>query len=130
MIVVDTSALMAIVLGEPEADACAEALEREVDILISGGTVAEALIVSARRNVGAEMGSLIDGLGFEIGPVTPTSARNAADAYEKWGKGLHPAGLNFGDCFAYARAKERGCALLYTGSDFSKTDISSALAPA
>ena len=127
MIVVDTSALMAIVLNEPEADACAAALERETDILISGGTIAESLIVSARRNVGAEMVSLIDGLGFEIGPVTGTSARDVASAYEQWGKGLHPAGLNFGDCFAYALAKERNCALLYIGNDFSKTDIASAL---
>jgi ribonuclease VapC len=130
MIVVDTSALMAIVLDEPDADACAAALEREADILISGGTVAEALIVSARRGVGADMARLIDGLGFEIGPVTLTSARNVADAYETWGKGLHPAGLNFGDCFAYALAKERGCALLYIGTDFSKTDVTSALLPA
>jgi ribonuclease VapC len=127
MIVVDTSALMAIVLNEPEADACVAALEREVDILISGGTIAEALIVSARRNVGAEMALLIDGLGFEIGPVTGTSAHKVADAYEQWGKGVHPAGLNFGDCFAYALAKERDCALLYIGSDFSKTGIASAL---
>lgn len=128
MIVVDTSALMSIVLNEPEADACAAALEREADILISGGTVAEALIVSARRDVGAEMTGLIDGLGFEVAPVTLTRARNVADAYEKWGKGLHPAGLNFGDCFAYALARERNCALLYVGSDFSETDIASALA--
>jgi ribonuclease VapC len=130
MIVVDTSALMAIVLDEPDADACAAALEREADILISGGTVAEALVVSARRGVGADMARLIDGLGFEIGPVTLISARNVADAYETWGKGLHPAGLNFGDCFAYALAKERGCALLYIGTDFSKTDVTSALLPA
>jgi ribonuclease VapC len=130
MIVVDTSALMAIVLNEPEADACVAALERDADILISAGTIVEALIVSARRNVGAEMAGLIDGLGFEIGPVTLTSARNVADAYEKWGKGLHPAGLNFGDCFAYALAKERNCPLLYIGNDFAKTDIASALARA
>jgi ribonuclease VapC len=128
MIVVDTSALMAIVLNEPEADACVAALERDVDILVSAGTIAEALIVSARRNVGAEMAGLIDGLGFEIGTVTGTSARNVADSYEKWGKGLHPAGLNFGDCFAYALAKERNCPLLYIGNDFAKTDITSALA--
>ena len=128
MIVVDTSALMAIVLNEPEADACGAALERDADIVISGGTVAEALIVSARRNVGDEMADLIDGLGFEVSPVTLASARNVAEAYERWGKGLHPAGLNFGDCFAYALAKERNSALLYVGNDFAKTDIASALA--
>ena len=70
MIAVDTSALMAIVLDEPEAEACMTALANEEELLISGGTVAEALIVSARRNVGAEMERLIDDLGFEIVTVT------------------------------------------------------------
>lgn len=73
MIVVDTSALMAIVLDEPEADVCIAALEAEDDILISAGTVAEALIVASRRNVGEELSGLIDGLGFEIAAVTPAS---------------------------------------------------------
>jgi ribonuclease VapC len=123
MIAVDTSALMAIVLGEPEADACIAALEGEGEILISAGTVAEALIVSARRNVGEELASLIDGLGFEVVPVTPASARRIAQAYEQWGKGVNPAALNFGDCFAYEVAKEHECRLLYVGADFSKTDI-------
>ena len=70
MIAVDTSALMAIVLNEPDADACVAALETDDDLLISAGTVAEALIVSARRNVGEEMERLIDGLGFEVVSVT------------------------------------------------------------
>ncbi|TIS74538.1 MAG: type II toxin-antitoxin system VapC family toxin [Mesorhizobium sp.] len=126
MIVVDTSALMAIVLDEPEADVCIAALEAEDVILISAGTVAEALIVAARRNVGEELSSLIDGLGFEIAAVTPASARRIAEAYAKWGKGSHPA-LNFGDCFAYEVAKEHACRLLYVGDDFSRTDIESAL---
>lgn len=123
MIVVDTSALMAIVLDEAQADACISALETEQVVLISAGTVAEALIVSARRNVGAEVASLIDGLGFEVVTMTAASARRVADAYGRWGKGMDPAGLNFGDCFAYEVAKERGCRLLYVGADFSKTDI-------
>lgn len=127
MIVVDTSALMAIVLNEPEAGDCIAALEADGDILISAGTVAEALIVAARRNVGAEMASLIDGLGFEIVTVTPASARRIAQAYEQWGKGMHPAALNFGDCFAYELAKEHACRLLYVGEDFSKTDIEGVL---
>jgi ribonuclease VapC len=127
MIVADTSALMAIVLNEPEADACITALETEDVILISAGTVAEALIVSAHRNVGEEVASLIDGLGFEVITVTPASARRIAHAYEQWGKGLHPASLNFGDCFAYEVAKEHACRLLYVGDDFSKTDIASVL---
>jgi ribonuclease VapC len=123
MIAVDTSALMAIVLDDPEADACIAALEAEDDLLISAGTVAEALIVAARRNVGEEMERLIDGLGFEIVSVTSASARRIAQAYEQSGKGAHPAALNFGDCFAYAVAKEHGCRLLCVGEDFAKTDV-------
>ncbi|MDK2761415.1 MAG: type II toxin-antitoxin system VapC family toxin [Sphingopyxis sp.] len=127
MIAVDTSALIAIVLSEPKADACAAALEAEDRLLISAGTVAEALIVAGRRNVGEEVAQLIDGLGFEIVSVTPASARRIAAAYEKWGKGVHPAALNFGDCFAYEVAKEHDCPLLFVGEDFSRTDIEGAL---
>jgi ribonuclease VapC len=127
MIAVDTSALMAILLDAPEAGACAAVLEAEAELLISAGSVAEALIVSARRNLGDEMARLIEGLGFEIVNVTPVSARQVAQACENWGKGLHPASLNFGDCFAYALAKEHACRLLYVGDDFSKTDIETAL---
>lgn len=127
MIAVDTSALMAIVLGEPAADSCIGALESEGDLLISAGTVAEALIVSARRNVREEMARLIDGLGFDIVSLTPASARRVAHAYEMWGKGVRPAALNFGDCFAYEVAKEHACRLLYVGDDFAKTDIEGVL---
>jgi ribonuclease VapC len=127
MIAVDTSALMAIVLNEPEAAACIAALETEVDLLISAGTVAEALIVAARRNVREEMERLIDGLGFEIAVVTRASALGVAQAYASWGRGLHPASLNFGDCFAYELAKERGCRLLFVGDDFARTDIERAI---
>lgn len=127
MIAVDTSALMAIVLGEPDADACIAALEVEDDILISAGTVAEALIVSGRRNVGEEVAALIDGLGFEVVSVTPAAARRLAEAYARWGRGAKTAGLNFGDCFAYEVAKEHACRLLYVGDDFAKTDIAGVL---
>jgi ribonuclease VapC len=127
MIAVDTSALMAIVLNEPEADACAVALEAEEKLVISAGTVAEVLIVAARRNVGEEMERLIEGLGFEIVSITPASARRIARAYERWGKGVHPAGLNFGDCFAYEVAKEHGCPLLFVGKDFALTDVAGVL---
>lgn len=127
MIAVDTSALMAIVLNEPEGDACSAALEAEDELLISAGTVTEALIVSARRNVGEEVAGLIDGLGFEVVEVTRASARRIAQTYDKWGKGLHPAALNFGDCFAYEVAKQRGCRLLYVGDDFSQTDVEGVL---
>jgi ribonuclease VapC len=127
MIVVDTSALMAIVLGETESTACIAALEAEERLLISAGTVAETLIVSTHRNVGGEMARLIDELGFEVVPVTSASARRIAEAYERWGKGANPAGLNFGDCFAYVAAAENACHLLYIGNDFARTDIQGVL---
>lgn len=127
MIAVDTSALLAIVLDEPEADACIAALEAEDEVLISAGTVAEALIVSARRNIDAEVEGIIDRGGFEIVTVTPAAARRIAEAYQRWGRGVHPAALNFGDCFAYEVAKEHACRLLYVGNDFVKTDIESVL---
>lgn len=123
MIAVDTSALMAIILGEAEADACVKALEAETDVLISAGTVAEAIIVAARRNVAQEMENLIDGLGFDVVTVTAASVRRVAQAHQRWGKGIHPAGLNFGDCFAYEVAKAHSCPLLFVGDDFMKTDL-------
>lgn len=126
MIVVDTSALMAILLEEAEADRCADVLEAEDRILISSGTLAEALIVALRRSRKSEMDRLVAELGFEIVGVTAATVRNVVQAYERWGKGIHPAGLNFGDCFAYALAKERGCRLLYVGDDFSRTDLDGA----
>lgn len=122
-----TSALMAILLDETAASACAAALEAEDEILISAGTVAEALIVAARHDFGDEMERLIGGLGLEIVSVTPASARRVAQAHGRWGKGVHPARLNFGDCFAYEVAKEHGCRLLFVGGDFSRTDIASVL---
>jgi len=127
MIAVDTSALMAILLSEPEAEACAAALEADPQVLISAGTMAEALIVAAHRNVRDEIETLIEDLAFEVISVTPAAARRIAAAHERWGKGVHPAGLNFGDCFAYEAAKEHACPLLFVGNDFTKTDIASAL---
>jgi ribonuclease VapC len=63
----------------------------------------------------------------EIVTVTPASARRIAEAYQRWGRGLHPAALNFGDCFAYEVAKEHACRLLYVGDDFVKIDIEAVL---
>jgi ribonuclease VapC len=102
-------------------------LEAEDRLIISAGTIAEALVVAGRRNVGDEMTRLIDGLGFEIISVTPASARRIAQAYGQWGRDVHPAGLNFGDCFAYEVAKEHQCRLLYVGEDFLETDIEGVL---
>ena len=127
MIAVDTSALMAILLDEPEAAACAEAFATNDRIVISAATVAEALIVAERRGLGAEMAGLVDGLDLEIASVSPAVARRVADTYARWGKGVHPAGLNFGDCFAYEVARTRDCPLLYVGADFARTDVASVL---
>ena len=127
MIVVDSSALIAVVFDEAKAEACSKALEGETQVLISAAILAETLVVARRRRETEEVERLIVGLDMEIVNVTPASARRVAQAYERWGKGMHPAGLNFGDCFAYALAKEHSCPLLFVGDDFSKTDIESAL---
>ena len=127
MIAVDTSALMSVLLNEPETTACAEALATNDRIVISSGTVAEALSVAGRRGFGSEVAALMSGLGLEVESVTAASARRVAEGYARWGKGLHSAGLNFGDCFAYEIAKSRDCPLLYVGDDFARTDVASAL---
>ena len=119
---------MAILLDEDYAQACTTVLEANHRLLMSAATAAEACIVADRRNLGAQMRRLIGGLGIEVIDVTPTVARQVADAYGLWGKGVHPAALNFGDCFAYALASERECPLLFVGNDFAQTDIASALA--
>jgi ribonuclease VapC len=127
MIAIDTSAIIAILLNEPLADACIAAIEANGDLVMSAGTLAETLIVAGRRNIGDEARQLIEGLGVKVVPVTPAAARRIADTYAVWGKGIHPAGLNFGDCFAYEVARENGCSLLFVGEDFSQTDIESVL---
>ena len=123
-VVVDTSALMAILFGEEAGLHCITVLAEARQVLLSSATQAEALIVAARRGRRAEMEKLIARLGADIIPLTDGAA--VADAYDRWGKGIHPAALNLGDCFAYALAKSRGCALLFAGEDFSRTDIASA----
>jgi ribonuclease VapC len=130
VIAVDTSALMAILLGEPQAEAVMATIETAEALCLSAGTLAEALIVAERRSVGAEMRQLIEGLGVEVVAVTATGAEAVAASYRAWGKGLDPAGLNFGDCFGHALATERACPLLFVGEDFSRTDIRSATAGA
>jgi ribonuclease VapC len=123
VIVVDTSALMALALNEAAADFCSAALETTDKVLISAGTAAEAMIVAARRGVSDEMSILINDLEIEVIPVTSASAHRAGDAYRQWGKGFHPAALNFGDCFAYVLAQEHDCPLLFVGNDFARTDV-------
>jgi len=127
MMVVDTSAVVAIARKEPQAQACMDAMIQADVLLMSAGTLTELLIVALRRNFEQDVKKLISDLDFEIVPVTEASAQRAAQAYQQWGKGIHPAGLNYGDCFAYALASERHCPLLYVGDDFRQTDVLSAL---
>lgn len=127
MIAVDTSALMAMLLHEPEAEACLRAIEGAERLVISAGTLSETLIVAARRSLGEAARQLVASLDFDILPVTAVTARRIAAAHDRWGKGVHPAGLNFGDCFAYDAAASNGCPLLYVGGDFARTDIRPAI---
>lgn len=127
MIAVDTSALLAILLDEPEADALAATLAEADALVISAGTLAEALIVAERRGLGPQMHALLEALSLDVAPVTAAVAVDVSGAYRRWGKGAHPAGLNMGDCFAYALASARGIPLLYKGDDFSQTDLPSAI---
>jgi ribonuclease VapC len=127
VIAVDTSALIAIAQTEGQGDACLSALGRTDEVLISAGTLAEALVVAARRGIAAEMVSLLEKYQFTVVSVDTASARRVAEAYSRWGRGVHPAGLNLGDCFAYVVAKEHSCPLLFVGNDFSKTDLDSVL---
>lgn len=127
MIIVDTSALMAIILGEPAGPVCAEAAMAGTDLLMAAPTITECMIVSAGRDVDRAMERLLGDLSPKIIVLNADRARAAAKAYRSWGKGFHPAALNFGDCFAYAVANEHSCPLLYVGNDFAQTDIRSAI---
>ena len=127
MICLDTSALMAIVLLEAEAPACVAVIAHEPEILISAGTMAEALIVAGQRGLSDHMTAILRGLPLTVVDVTEESSRRSAAAYGVWGKGNHAARLNYGDCFAYEVARRYDCPLLFVGQDFSQTDIKSAL---
>jgi len=127
VIVVDTSALMAILRKEQLGEACEAALRTDEPILMSAATLAECLIVARRKQALPGMNILLELLELQIIDVTPDVARAASEAYAKWGKGFHDADLNYGDCFSYVAAKANDCALLYVGDDFAKTDIRSAL---
>jgi len=126
LIIIDTSAFMAVLLDEPEAARCIEVMTAEPNLAISAGTLAEMLIVAGRRGARAALDRLLARLKPDIIPVTLADARLVGDAYERWGKGVHPAGLNFGDCFAYVLATTTGSPLLFVGNDFSHTDVAAA----
>ncbi|KGD91971.1 type II toxin-antitoxin system VapC family toxin [Rhizobium sp. YS-1r] len=129
MIVVDTSALIAIVNNEAMAISCREVLAAEVNIFLSAATLTEALIVARRKKCLPGLTALIDQLPITIIEVDEVRAERAAAAYAQWGKSFHRASLNFGDCFSYATARELDCPLLYVGNDFAQTDVKSAVSP-
>ena len=131
MIVVDTSAIVALVFNEPERDAIAQVLQQADRGLVSTVSVVEArMVVHGRRGQRAVV--LLDDLLrlplFELVPPGNAEMDAAYSAFVAFGKGSgHPAGLNFGDVFSYALAKVRGLPLLYKGEDFGQTDIASAM---
>ena len=129
--IVDASALLAIVRGEPQSPLCFQALLDSPLTRISAATWFEAaLVVDGLRDPEAtrEFDVLVEGFAIVIEPVTVNQARLARDAYQRYGRGRgHPAKLNFGDCFTYALAKESGEPLLFIGQDFAQTDLHSVL---
>jgi ribonuclease VapC len=126
VIVVDTSALMAVLLNEVEADRCFDVLSSEQDLAISAGSIAEFLIVATHRGIQSGASRLLEALRVEVVPLTVGRARLVALAHGKYGKGVHRAGLNMGDCYAYALAKELDASLLFVGNDFALTDVAAA----
>jgi ribonuclease VapC len=131
VIVVDTSAIVAMAFGEPEREVFVQAIQQAEKALISTVSVVEArMVVHGRRGQRAVV--LVDDLlrlpTFEIVAPGALEMDAAYSAFVAFGKGSgHPAGLNFGDLFSYALAKVRGLPLLYKGDDFAQTDVPSAL---
>jgi ribonuclease VapC len=130
-VIVDTSALMAILRAEDDASEMAHAIERAQTRRISAANYVEtAVVIDASRDPVASrrFDELVDTAELHVEPVTYDQARIAREAYRDFGKGSgHRAGLNFGDCFAYALAKSTGEDLLFKGNDFGHTDITPAL---
>ncbi|MFZ1108407.1 MAG: type II toxin-antitoxin system VapC family toxin [Rhodomicrobium sp.] len=131
MIAIDSSALVAIFQKEPDALLFAEAIGASDSAVVSAVTCFETSMVLAGRVLDETAWRLLDALiaraKIEIVSFDAAQARIAREAFLKYGKGRHAAGLNFGDCAAYALAKSKGAPLLYKGADFAKTDIVSAL---
>jgi ribonuclease VapC len=128
--IVDTSALVAVLFGEPEADHYTRLIHNSDRCIISAGSFLELSIV-IERQAGPEVARQCDMFfrraGIIVEAFTVEQAHIARQAFHDFGKGRHPAGLNFGDCFAYALTKITGEPLLFKGDDFKKTDIVSAL---
>jgi ribonuclease VapC len=127
--VLDASALVAILLQEPRHERLLEKAEKAGIVAIGVPTVLEAATVLSARtssDARARVLGLLRRMEAEIVPFTEEHFNAAMDAFLRFGKGRHPARLNFGDCMAYAVAAVSGLPLLYTGSDFSQTDIPAA----
>jgi ribonuclease VapC len=130
-VIIDTSALVAVIALEPDAPLFATAMDRAEVLRISAGSYVEAAIVLNRRRDPALDGkfeAMMNDVGFVVEPVTSEQARIARQAYRDYGRGSgHPAQLNFGDCFSYALARDKREPLLFKGDDFIHTDLRSAL---
>jgi len=128
VIVLDTSAVVAIVREEPERDRFRKRIEVAGQVLVSAGTCIELAAVSGRSEALRDDVARFLGQPFvRIEPVSAEQAAMAADAFNAWGKGHHPAGLNLGDMFAYLLARKRDLPLLFKGNDFARTDVRNAL---
>lgn len=132
MIVLDTSAVVALLQGEDDAPRMARAIADADGCILSAVSHLEAAMVLIGRS-GAEaaddLDALIERVGIEVVPFDRRQSELARDAFLRFGKGRHPAALNFGDCAAYALAAGRGLPLLFKGNDFSQSDIQAALVP-
>jgi ribonuclease VapC len=128
--IVDTSAIIAILFNEADARLYAEAIARADSCRVSAATFVEIAIVveSQTKDRGSrELDAFYRRAGILIEPVTEEHAHLARQAFTHYGKGRHAAGLNYGDCFSYALAKSTGEPLLFKGKDFAKTDLEAAL---
>jgi ribonuclease VapC len=124
--VIDSSAVIAILFDEPERRALNEKIEADQTRLVSVVSYVEAaLVIESRLGEagGRELDLLLHRAEVELTPVDPDQAEIARDAFRRYGRGRHAAALSFGDCFAYALARTTGEPLLFKGSDFSQTDI-------
>ena len=130
--VIDSSALVAILFGEPQADRFVDAIAGAEPRLMSAANLLEAAIVVDNQlgpAAGRQLDRFVEQARIEIAPVTERQVSIARQAYLDYGRGNHPAKLNFGDCFAYALAKATGEPLLFKGDDFAQTDIKAYRSP-
>lgn len=128
--VIDTSALLAILCDEPDRSRYTRAIADASVRVISAATLVEASIFIEARfgpSGGRELDLLIHRADVQVAPVDAGQAELARVAWRRFGRGQHPAGLNFGDCFSYALAADRAEPLLFKGEDFAATDIEAAL---